>query len=567
MKFIVEASTLLFVAGVSGAVLWREARTVPVLKTLPIQWQTYQVAASVEKPDPIVDPAPEAVSQAARASVVGVFPASIRDRAHQAKFASGVVVNVDENSVDIVTNRHVVESLIAFDGTQGVGYTGQAAIYSEATGTPAVYDAAVLCVSDQPEVDIAILRIPGQPDLQPIQLPATFAAPPIDTPVWIAGSAGGVYGNLRQTTIGKANEPSIEVQNPFNSASIRYDATKLVWFTPRPNAAPAAEPGSSGGAILDGNGILQGFVFSTNQQTGWGAAISLSETLNWLENPSCNQQLKTEETPGSTQPQPEALGKLPVRPIGQRAPGKGKDPDGRDNPAAMPYVEQVYKAVVCVSPEFAPGCASGTSIDPALAGIDPSQGAVVLSNAHVTVGQPRVETPDGTPLEAQLIRESRQLDLSLVFLPGQQLPIAPLAPPDYEPEPGTPAWAIGFPVTANRKLVISPDSVVLGMMETCLATPPCIAIEDGTITNGNSGGALVADGMLIGVTEGETIEELAIPPVHIHTFLEEVKAGGGTNPDERGSGRGADRMRQMPQRGDRPPPMLMPGQGRGDRLW
>jgi S1-C subfamily serine protease len=182
--------------------------------------------------------------------------------------------------------------------------------------------------------------------------------------------------------------------------------------------------------------------------------------------------------------------------------------------------DKVAESTVCVK-TFGPGgeaCASGVSIDPQLVGIDPKQGSVVLTNFHV-VAEPIEGLPvqlggKGERFNAQVIKQSPELDLALLLVPKAQFPVAVLA--ESSPEPGTSVRAIGFP--NNRPLTIK-DSTLLGKTQNCLALAPCLAIQQGTITNGNSGGPLEANEQVIGITQGETTDEIAIPIEQIQQFL------------------------------------------------
>lgn len=183
--------------------------------------------------------------------------------------------------------------------------------------------------------------------------------------------------------------------------------------------------------------------------------------------------------------------------------------------------DKVVDATVCVK-TFGPGggeaCASGVSIDPQLVGIDPDQGSVVLTNFHV-IAQPIAGLPvqlggKGEVFRSQVLKQSPEFDLAVLFVPRARFPRAALA--DSSPAPGTPVRAIGFP---NDQPLTIKDSTLLGETQNCLAVSPCLAMQQGTITNGNSGGPLVADEQVIGITEGETTDEIAIPVEQVQQFL------------------------------------------------
>lgn len=181
----------------------------------------------------------------------------------------------------------------------------------------------------------------------------------------------------------------------------------------------------------------------------------------------------------------------------------------------------VRSATICVVgfvPRGGEVCASGVSIDPALAGIAAAEGSVVITNYHVianTGSQPSVKLGgEGEQYDAEVISQSPEMDLALLFVRGVSFPAADLA--DASPAGGTPVRAIGFP--QNRPLTTK-DSTLLGFTQNCLAIAPCLAIKQGTITHGNSGGPLEANGKVIGITQGETTEEIAIPVEQVRQFL------------------------------------------------
>lgn len=193
------------------------------------------------------------------------------------------------------------------------------------------------------------------------------------------------------------------------------------------------------------------------------------------------------------------------------------------SPASPPAVNQtdVANATVCVKTKAGWGedaCASGVSIDPQLAGIDPTQGAVVLTNYHVIMDMgerpPLQLGGKGEVFNAEIIRRSPEFDLALLLVPKAEFPVAALA--ESSPNQGTEVRAIGFP--NNQPLTIK-DSSLLGQTQNCLAVAPCLALQQGTITFGNSGGPLEAGGRVIGITQGEIEDEVAIPVEQIRQFL------------------------------------------------
>lgn len=189
--------------------------------------------------------------------------------------------------------------------------------------------------------------------------------------------------------------------------------------------------------------------------------------------------------------------------------------------SAQPVEDEVADATVCVRgvlPDGKQVCASGISIDPELAGVDRAQGSVVVTNFHVVANTgdrpPILLGGEGEIYNSEVIRQSPEMDLALLFIREVQLPIAALA--ESSPDQGTAVRAIGFP--NNAPLTVR-DSRLLGMTDDCLAVAPCLAIQQGTITHGNSGGPLEAAGQVVGITQGETMEEIAIPIEQVRQFL------------------------------------------------
>jgi len=181
----------------------------------------------------------------------------------------------------------------------------------------------------------------------------------------------------------------------------------------------------------------------------------------------------------------------------------------------------VSSATVCVKTKKGwdeQACASGVSIDPQLAGIDPTEGAVVLTNYHVIAemgNHPPLQLGGkGEVFHAEIIRQSPEFDLVLLFVPSAKFPTAELA--EASPGRGTRVRAIGFP---NDQPLTVKDSSLLGTTQICLAIAPCLALQQGTITFGNSGGPLEANGKVIGITQGEIEDEIAIPVEQIRQFL------------------------------------------------
>lgn len=193
--------------------------------------------------------------------------------------------------------------------------------------------------------------------------------------------------------------------------------------------------------------------------------------------------------------------------------------------------QDVTSATVCVKTRMGQGeeaCASGVSISSQLLGMD-LKGAVVLTNYHVIAdmgNRPSLQLGGkGKVFQAEIIRQSPEFDLALLLVPEAEFPIAALA--EASPAQGTAVRAVGFP---NNQPLMVKDSSLLGKTQDCLAVAPCLAIQQGTITFGNSGGPLEADGKVIGITQGEIVDEIAIPVEQIRQFL-----AGETPPNSRSS--------------------------------
>lgn len=205
-----------------------------------------------------------------------------------------------------------------------------------------------------------------------------------------------------------------------------------------------------------------------------------------------------------------------------------------------PETGSVADATVCVQgimPDGTEVCASGVSIDPALAGVEADRGSVVVTNFHVvanTGDRPPVQLKgEGEVYNAQVIRHSPEMDLALLLVPGLEkpFPIAQLA--ETSPPEQVAVRAIGFP---NNQALTIKDSTLLGQIQECLAIPPCLAIRQGTITHGNSGGPLEFDEQVIGINQGETIQEIAIPVEQVRQFLAGQIPDYGNSADPFGAG-------------------------------
>jgi serine protease Do len=132
-------------------------------------------------------------------------------------------------------------------------------------------------------------------------------------------------------------------------------------------------------------------------------------------------------------------------------------------------------------------------------GIIVSREGVVLTNAHV-VGEARtveVGLADGRTLSGQVIGRDPTIDVAVVRVSAQNLPVAPLGDSD-KLEVGQSAIAIGNPLGLER-------TVTIGVVSAVNRNPRGIALDgliqtDAAISPGNSGGPLVdSRGQVIGI--------------------------------------------------------------------
>lgn len=132
-------------------------------------------------------------------------------------------------------------------------------------------------------------------------------------------------------------------------------------------------------------------------------------------------------------------------------------------------------------------------------GIIVSRDGVVLTNAHV-VGQSRiveVGLADGRSLRGEVLGRDPTIDVAVVRIQAQNLPVAPLGDSD-QLEVGQTAIAIGNPLGLER-------TVTSGVVSAVNRNPRGISLDglvqtDAAISPGNSGGPLVdSRGRVIGI--------------------------------------------------------------------
>jgi serine protease Do len=150
------------------------------------------------------------------------------------------------------------------------------------------------------------------------------------------------------------------------------------------------------------------------------------------------------------------------------------------------------------------------AITPTVVGISRGGGAgsgvivradgVILTNAHVVGNAARVEVQlaDGRTLTGTVRGRDPQVDIAVVQIPAQRLPVAPIGDSDRL-EVGQMAIAIGNPLGLER-------TVTTGVISAINRDPPGARIAtgliqtDAAINPGNSGGPLVdSSGRVIGV--------------------------------------------------------------------
>jgi S1-C subfamily serine protease len=140
---------------------------------------------------------------------------------------SGVVVNLDG---DVLTSLHVIDGASAIDLT-----------FADGTRSPAEV------VATQPEDDIAVLRASEPP---PVLIPATLGNPGAvrqGSEAYAMGSPFGLYGSVSAGVISG-------LDRSFTMPNTGRTLTGLFQID------AAVNPGNSGGALVDRDGLLIGIV-------------------------------------------------------------------------------------------------------------------------------------------------------------------------------------------------------------------------------------------------------------------------------------------------------------------
>jgi len=185
----------------------------------------------------------------------------------------------------------------------------------------------------------------------------------------------------------------------------------------------------------------------------------------------------------------------------------------RETPAAVPVqkvsngsidpdpnaVTQDEATVIRVARAITPTVVSVTQDEGSGSGIIVDKSGVVLTNAHV-VGDSRtvgVGLADGRTLTGQVLGRDPTIDVAVVRVPAQNLPVAPIGDSD-KLEVGQSAIAVGNPLGLER-------TVTAGVVSAINRNPRGISLDgliqtDAAISPGNSGGPLVdTHGRVIGI--------------------------------------------------------------------
>lgn len=174
---------------------------------------------------------------------------------------SGIIVEMNDKELLIVTNNHVVEG----NTTLTVTFIDEYSMEAKVKGTDANIDLAIIAVdtSDIPKETKAAIKVATLGDSSTLR---------VGEPAIAIGNALG-YG--QSVTVGIISALNREIED-FDAAFIQTDA--------------AINPGNSGGALLNVNGEVVGINTAKVQDTaieGMGYAIpisDISEVLNTLMN-------------------------------------------------------------------------------------------------------------------------------------------------------------------------------------------------------------------------------------------------------------------------------------------
>jgi serine protease Do len=224
-------------------------------------------------------------------------------------------------------------------------------------------------------------------------------------------------------------------------------------------------------------------------------------------------------------------------PLSFSAPRRPAPPRSGDQTNARRVYQQALPAIVTVLVGDSHG-----------SGFVVSKDGLIVTNAHVTDGAPKVVTvkfADGSKAPADVIGFSKnRRDLSLLKVSGRKnLPVLPLAPKGST-KVSDRVYAIGSPIDSERNVntftqgdVIRIDPVTNDVIHTALINPgnsggPLVNSRGqvagvNTYYNNRPGGQPVfgADGTPIGVTPSQSGEFGAVNITQLRNFLGEYKNG------------------------------------------
>jgi len=172
--------------------------------------------------------------------------------------------------------------------------------------------------------------------------------------------------------------------------------------------------------------------------------------------------------------------------------------NGSVDPASV-AVTQDEATVIRVARAITPTVVSVAQDEGSGSGIIVDKSGVVLTNAHVVGSSRTVEVglADGRTLSGQVLGRDPTIDVAVVRVPAQNLPVAPIGDSDRL-EVGQSAIAIGNPLGLER-------TVTAGVVSAVNRNPRGISLDgliqtDAAISPGNSGGPLVdSHGRVIGI--------------------------------------------------------------------
>ena len=172
--------------------------------------------------------------------------------------------------------------------------------------------------------------------------------------------------------------------------------------------------------------------------------------------------------------------------------------NGRVDPAST-AATQDEATVIRVARAITPTVVSVSQPAGSGSGIIVDKSGVVLTNAHVVGDSRTVEVglADGRTLDGQVLGRDPSIDVAVVRVPAQNLPVAPIGDSD-KLEVGQSAIAIGNPLGLER-------TVTAGVVSAVNRNPRGISLDgliqtDAAISPGNSGGPLLdSHGRVIGI--------------------------------------------------------------------